>query len=197
MKNRICPICDEGILSVITEDTAAEHKGVAGTALMAHCVCDTCGSESAGSHEMKYNRRAILAFRRSVDGLLPADEIKRIRKKFGLTQPLAGKLFGGGPVAFNKYENNEVAQSEAMDGLLRLVDMDEESYWSLVEVKGLSSELMPSYKQLVFSAKISRTAYFKYSENVVPIEKGSRIRQARFSKHGAPHQISANGNGWQ
>ncbi len=196
MKKRICPICDEGTLSVVIEDVATEHKGTTGSAPMAHCVCDTCGAESAGSSEMKFNRRAILTFKRSADGLLPNYEIKRIRKKFNLTQPLAGKLFGGGPVAFNKYENNDVAQSEAMDGLLRLVDTDENSYWNLVKIKGMSDELMPIYKQVVFPSKITQPSSFDYSEKIVGIEKGKLIRQARFSKHVSSQRKKPKENGW-
>jgi HTH-type transcriptional regulator/antitoxin MqsA len=38
----------------------------------------------------------------------------------GLTQETASKIFGGGENAFSKYESGKVAQSAAMDRLLRL-----------------------------------------------------------------------------
>ena len=55
----------------------------------------------------------------------------------------AARLLGGGPVAFSKYENDDVAQSESMDNLLRLLRLvrrSAEAFWQLVEEKGMSAE---------------------------------------------------------
>ena len=41
------------------------------------------------------------------EGLLEPEEIRRIRKKLGLTQAAAGELIGGGPRAFQKYETGD------------------------------------------------------------------------------------------
>jgi len=153
---KTCPICDEGNLIVYYEDKPVEYKGVTRSVAMAICLCDTCGSESAGKLEMRYNKRKILAFRKSVDGLLSGEEVKKVRHRYRLTQAVAGKLFGGGPVAFNKYENNEIAQSEAMDGLLRLIAMNEDAYWDLVKIKGMTSELSPQYKTNVYSSSLDK-----------------------------------------
>lgn len=48
--------------------------------------------------------------------------IKGIRTRLGLTQDEAGKLFGGGPRAFLKYEAGEVKPSAAMQRLLYCAD---------------------------------------------------------------------------
>ncbi|MCO4245814.1 type II toxin-antitoxin system MqsA family antitoxin, partial [Acidovorax facilis] len=81
-----------------------------------------------------------MAFRKQVDGLLTGDEIAALRKQYKLKQAQAAQLFGGGPVAFSKYENDDVAQSEAMDTLLRLVRRSPEAFWALVEEKGLQAD---------------------------------------------------------
>lgn len=44
--------------------------------------------------------------------------IKRIRKKIGLSQDEAGKLIGGGPRAFTKYEKGTIKPSQAVINLL-------------------------------------------------------------------------------
>ena len=49
----------------------------------------------------------------------------------------------GGPVAFSKYENDDVSQTESMDSLLRLVRRSEAPFWELVDEKGMSAELAP------------------------------------------------------
>jgi transcriptional regulator with XRE-family HTH domain len=48
--------------------------------------------------------------------------ISRIRKALGLTQAEAGKLFGGGPRAFTKYESGEVKPSAGLQRLLYCAD---------------------------------------------------------------------------
>lgn len=49
-------------------------------------------------------------------------EIRRIRKKLGLTQVEAGELVGVGKVAFSRYERGETQAPEPLVRLLRLVD---------------------------------------------------------------------------
>ena len=43
-------------------------------------------------------------------------------------------------MAFSKYENDDVAQSEAMDTLLRLIRRSPAAFWALVEEKGLQAD---------------------------------------------------------
>ena len=104
--------------------------------------CDACGSDFAGAAESKQNKRALMAWRKQVDGLLTGEEITALRKQYKLTQGQAAKLFGGGPVAFSKYENDDVAQSESMDTLLRLVRGTAEFFWALVSERKMESEFM-------------------------------------------------------
>ena len=84
-----------------------------------------------------------MAFRKRVDELLTGAEITALRKQYKLTQGQAARRFGGGPVAFSKYENDDVAHSESMDNLLRLVRLvrrSAEAFWQLMEEKSMSTE---------------------------------------------------------
>lgn len=47
-----------------------------------------------------------------------------MRKRVDLTQAEAGALLGGGPVAFSKYEHDDLVPDEAMSNLLRLAIAD-------------------------------------------------------------------------
>jgi HTH-type transcriptional regulator/antitoxin MqsA len=100
---------------------------------------------------MRANKRTMLAFRKQVDGLLSCSEILALRKRYGLNQQQAARLFGGGPVAFSKYENDDVAHSEAMDKLLRLALRSETAFWELVDQAGMTAELRPAKAELTFS----------------------------------------------
>lgn len=136
----LCPICGEGHVTASVQMVEYEYKGHKAGLPSHYKQCDTCTSDFAGMAESKLNKRIVMAFRKQVDGLLTGDEITALRKQYKLTQAQAARLFGGGPVAFSKYENDDVAQSEAMDTLLRLVRRSPAAFWALVEEKGLQAD---------------------------------------------------------
>ena len=138
---KLCPLCGEGHITPRTESTVTEYRDKQGTVPVRFSECDACGSEIAGDEESRANKRAVLAFRKSVDGLLAGAEIRALREKFGITQDQAARLFGGGPKAFSKYESDDVAHSEAMNNLLRLVRQSDDAFWELVTLQGMSAEL--------------------------------------------------------
>jgi len=63
-------------------------------------------------------RRKLLA-----EGYLTDEDIKRIRKKLGLTQKAMADKLGVGLKTLARYENLSVRQSKAMDNLLRILDV--------------------------------------------------------------------------
>lgn len=136
----LCSICGEGHVTDGMAMTEFKYKGKTTELPLRFTTCDTCGSESAGLDESRANKRVAMAFRKSVDGLLTGAEITALRKRYGLTQDQAARLFGGGPVAFSKYENDDVAQSEAMDKLLRLIRRSEAAFWELADECGMTAE---------------------------------------------------------
>lgn len=117
-----CPVCGEGHLHPRIDTNEVAYKGITRTIALHYAVCDECGSEQAGENEAKLNKREMMAFRKEVDGLLAGAEIRAIRGRLHISQAEAARIFGGGPVAFSKYENDDVAQSESMDKLLRVAD---------------------------------------------------------------------------
>jgi HTH-type transcriptional regulator/antitoxin MqsA len=137
-----CPICAEGSVERRVEQVENEYKGHRALLPLYFVVCDHCKSDFATSVEGRLSRRALLAWRKQIDGLLVGREIAALRKHFGLTQTQASRLFGGGPAAFSKYENDDLIQSEAMDSLLRLVLSDTEAFAALVLEKGMGAELV-------------------------------------------------------
>ena len=145
----LCPLCEEGHTTLQYAQTEVEYSGQKGVIETQLRRCDVCESELVGDVEGRANKRAMIAFRKTVDGLLTGEEIRAIRDKYRLTQTQAAQLFGGGPVAFSKYENDDVAHSEAMDSLLRLVKQSEDAFWELVTLKGMTQALPPRPKVTV------------------------------------------------
>ena len=139
-----CPICGAGHVTDHVEQVEAEYKGLKDQVPSHYQLCEACGSDFASAAEMRANKRAVMAFRKRVDGLLSGTEIEALRERYKLNQKQAARLFGGGPVAFSKYENDDVAHSAAMDKLLRLVLRSESAFWDLVAQEGMTAELRPS-----------------------------------------------------
>lgn len=78
------------------------------------------------SDDMKVSDRALYTLEARAEGLHEPNDIRRIRKKLGLTQKRASEIIGGGPNAFQKYEAGDVVVSRAMSNLLRLLDRQPE-----------------------------------------------------------------------
>jgi HTH-type transcriptional regulator/antitoxin MqsA len=74
--------------------------------------------------DMKVPGRAFNLLKGRTEGLLEPAEIRRIRRKLGLTQEAAGELIGGGLRAFQKYETGDALPSRAVSAALVLLDHD-------------------------------------------------------------------------
>ncbi|WOX04717.1 type II toxin-antitoxin system MqsA family antitoxin [Microbulbifer pacificus] len=154
MSNEMCPICGEGHLTEQVELEATEYKGEHGSTALHYLLCDVCGSEQAGAKEVRKNKRAVIAFKKKVDGLLSSSEIRELRKNFNISQSDAAKIFGGGPVAFSKYESDDVMQSESMDKLLRLA----------LSVPGVFEALRDQGQESLSSVKRNNEAFTRVME---------------------------------
>ena len=74
--------------------------------------------------DMKVSDRALNRLKARTEGLLEPEEIKRIRRKLGLSQVEAGETVGGGPRAFQKYEAGDALASKAISTALLLLERD-------------------------------------------------------------------------
>lgn len=116
---KICPVCGAGHLTRQSVVEKITYKGITEGYDHVFSVCDVCLVEQADAEEMRLNKRAVIRLKKVIDGLLVGDELKTIRKDWRITQDEASLIFGGGPKAFSKYENDDIAQSESMDKLIR------------------------------------------------------------------------------
>jgi len=168
--NELCSICGEGHVTSHVDQVESEYRGTKALVPMHYKTCDACGSDFAEIDESRLNKRAVLAFRKSIDGLLTGTEICALRDRYEINQKQASRLFGGGPVAFSKYENDDVAHSESMDKLLRLVLKSEHAFWALVEQAGMTAELAPKVTKSVGGI---RRVYKSTSTNVISVQFGN------------------------
>ena len=76
--------------------------------------------------DLQVSDRAINAMKARELGVMTPSEVRAARKKLRLTQRDAGRLIGGGPNAFQKYESGDVVLSKAADTALRLLSNNPE-----------------------------------------------------------------------
>ncbi|GAM11341.1 antitoxin MqsA [Geobacter sp. OR-1] len=121
----LCPVCGSGVLVSKQVTETFEYKGqFLDVPNYTVWDCPTCEESLVASKDSKATGRRLRDFYRKVDGLLTSLEIKEIRLRLGLNQNAASELLGGGAKSFARYENCEVIQSEAMDNLLRVLDVE-------------------------------------------------------------------------
>lgn len=73
------------------------------------------------ARDMQVSDRAINTMKAREIGVMTPGQVRSVRKKLKLSQRDAGRLIGGGPNAFQKYESGDVVLSKAADTALRLL----------------------------------------------------------------------------
>ena len=95
------------------------YKGHSTTIDMPGWYCDDSDEAVFTKEDMRESDRALVTLKAKTLHLLTPDEVREVRTSLGLTQVDAGRIIGGGPRAFQKYESGEVLTSRAMTNLLR------------------------------------------------------------------------------
>lgn len=121
--NKFCLQCDDGTVLVHARRdlsfTYRDHNLTVPKISGWHCpVCGECQFDNA---EGKRYSDAVDAFCAAVDHEI-AESVRYIRKKLGLRQAEAGKLFGGGASAFSEYERGKTQPHKSTVLLLKLLD---------------------------------------------------------------------------
>lgn len=145
-----CGACGEGALVTTRGVCEVEHHGEQGNIIQKSHTCDSCGAILFDEADVRENRRAWLRFKKQVDMIPLGCEIAAMRIDANLTQKAAGALFGGGPVAFSKYENDDLVPDDAMVNLLKLAIVYPDTVTRLAEIKQ-----KPILKQIFQHKKIS------------------------------------------
>lgn len=130
-----CGACGEGSLIATRGVRAVEHHGEKEYISQKSHTCDSCGAILFDEADVRENRRAWLRFKKHVDKIPLGCEIAAMRIQASLTQKAAGDLFGGGPVAFSKYENDDLVPDDAMINLLKLAIAYPDTVTRLADVK--------------------------------------------------------------
>jgi HTH-type transcriptional regulator / antitoxin MqsA len=131
---RKCVNCDSiaDLVRFENEAFTIKHAGMTATVEgLSGWRCDACGevefdSESAQRYAAAGDELVLAERRRQ------SQEIRRIRRKLGLSQSAAAQLTGGGHNAFSRYERGEAAPLPAVINLFKILDKHPELLKDLV-----------------------------------------------------------------
>jgi len=131
---RRCRNCEtrKGMTRFEGETFTIKHAG------MTEAVEGLSGWRCEACDEVEFDAASARRYAAAGDALVLRDrarqskEIRRIRRKLGLSQVEAARLTGGGHNAFSRYERGEVAPLPAVTNLLRLLDKHPELLKDLV-----------------------------------------------------------------
>lgn len=105
-----------------TRPMTVTYKGKTSTFDMPGWYCTDSEEAIFTREDMKVSDAAVKELKIQVENLLRPQEVRTIRKKFGLTQREAGVIIGGGPNAFQKYEQGTTMVSKGISNFLRVLD---------------------------------------------------------------------------
>ena len=124
----ICSVCGKGELKLEVRDYVHTYKNDQQVfANLKALYCSACAepvfdAQTSAVYAQHVNAHAVRVNERFVD----AQYITTVRRALNLTKLEAGKLFGGGKNAFNRYESGEAAPSIALKLLFRVLEKNPE-----------------------------------------------------------------------
>ncbi|NHZ39987.1 hypothetical protein F1609_07410 [Massilia sp. CCM 8693] len=103
-----CRACKDGKLhEIVSRREFFPNKKMVSVELR-HVQCDACGAVDTLSAQHADNLRRLAARKAEYGEQLMGEEYIALRKRYGLTQRQASKIFGKGLIAFSRYENEDV-----------------------------------------------------------------------------------------
>jgi putative zinc finger/helix-turn-helix YgiT family protein len=101
----MCPACRKGHLHTIERTETFRPRDAEVRVELLASRCDSCGVETVRASQHNENLHRLAARKAQYGNLLMGEEIVALRKRYGLTQQAASRIFGKGLIAFSRYEN--------------------------------------------------------------------------------------------
>lgn len=186
-----CFACGEMAVEQRVEEFVVKHDGKTATIRDERMVCIACGNVSYAGAQISKHELAVAAAIREMDGLLSADELRRIRAKYKLLQTDMEQILSTGPKTWTRWERGKVPQSKPTDKLLRMMAEDPDLAHRLMLQAGVvNAEAEAEFQRIEQDAKVLARARLRagvgmpavpdlerYVEQV--IEASAMMRDAR------------------
>ena len=129
----LCAECGNPSLTEQGAPFAFVHAGKPATIEDRQTRCTACGNVSYVGDQISRHELAVAAKIRELDGLLSAEELRRIRLKYALRQTDLEAMLSVGPKTWTRWERGKIPQSKAADTLIRVLAENPEVARRLME----------------------------------------------------------------
>jgi putative zinc finger/helix-turn-helix YgiT family protein len=120
-KGELCPACQKGKLDEVKKELTFTYKKKKKDFQNVKVFkCELCDYEGLTKTANKNIEKELTDFRRSIDGLLTSDELRRIREMLGLNKKNMAWLLHVNAKTVGRYENGIITQSHQIDRLYRV-----------------------------------------------------------------------------
>jgi putative zinc finger/helix-turn-helix YgiT family protein len=139
----LCPACRNGHLHTIERAEIFRPRDVEVRVDLLASRCDSCGIETTRASQHDENLRRLAARKAQYGAVLMGEELVALRKRYGLTQQAAAKIFGKGKIAFSRYENEVTYPDDSTTLLLTMAIEKPDSLKWLADQAGVALPLWP------------------------------------------------------
>jgi putative zinc finger/helix-turn-helix YgiT family protein len=175
MKLPVCPACKQGCLHAALRTRTFHPSGKAVEVQLLTSQCDHCEVQTTRADQHDENLRRLAARKASYGSLLMGEEILSLRKRYGLTQQAAAKIFGKGKIAFSRYENEATFPGQSTTLLLRVAIEKPDVIKALADIANVG---LPLWAERCEDAQRPRTHQ--------PTKLATRKRTTHFAAKQAP-----------
>src|SRR6478609_4691212 len=119
-----CPKCGSDRLRDEVADFTVAQDGKSEVIKDRRMVCAACGTVSYQGDQIAEHEYAVAAAIRRMDGLLSAEDLRRIRSRYRLKQTDMEQILSTGPKTWTRWERGKIPQSKPADRLIRALADD-------------------------------------------------------------------------
>ena len=117
---RRCPACRQANMQPATRVREFCPHGQMLRVELLTSKCPACSALATSAEQHTENLKRLKARKAQYGGLLLGEEIFSLRRRYGITQQAAAKIFGKGKIAFSRYENETSYPDATTTRLLEL-----------------------------------------------------------------------------
>lgn len=194
MKSNTCRVCKEGTLqeTTVVRTYHPNNRTVEVQLLESHC--DKCQAVSVSGAQHSENLRRLAARKAYYGDQLMGEEYIALRKRYGLTQRQASKIFGKGLIAFSRYENEDSYPDTSTRLLIELAIAQPDILKTLADKAGVEISLWKEREEDRMQAEAKRE-----EDNMQAEAKREKDRMQEEAKRGKtllnePQSISSKAN---
>lgn len=141
MRQARCPRCRSNEIEEIVEQRSFIPRGKPVLVNLVRTRCSKCESVFTRASQHDENLRRLAARKAEYGKVLMGEEILAFRKRYGLTQRAASKLFGRGLIAFSRYETESSYPDASTNKLIRMAILKPDVLRELADEEGVEIPL--------------------------------------------------------